>query len=270
VSEDFGAARERRPLSELPPLLGWEPWPPPRIVVTAGSTMIDVERLAGQGAPEGSVVVAEEQTAGRGRRGRHWESPQYAGLWMSLLLRPERSIDRVGWLPLVVGVGVVRALRAVAGVDVRLKWPNDVVVVRDGEVGKVAGLLAERLADGAVIIGLGVNVSQEVDELPLGGTSLQREGARASREDVLAGVLAEVASAYRSWRDGVDFAPLYAEFSATIGRRVRVQRPGGDVVGVAAALGHGGELVVVDDEGGEYAITAGDVVHLRPANEAFG
>lgn len=228
--------------------------------------MVDVEQLAAQGAPEGTVVVAEEQTAGRGRRGRHWESAQYAGLWLSLLLRPERSADRIGWLPLVVGVGVARALRAVAGVEARLKWPNDVVVVSDSGVRKMAGLLAERLADGAVIVGLGINVSQTADELPAGGTSLIMEGARVQREDVLAAVLGEIARTYRSWDDGASLTPAYADLSATIGERVRVQRPGGDVVGIAGELGAGGELIVTDDSGCEHHITAGDVMHLRPVD----
>ena len=254
----------------MPHIRGWAPWPEPRVLAPTGSTMVDVEQLAAQGAPEGTLVVAEEQTAGRGRRGRPWESAQYSGLWMSLLLRPDPSLDRIGWLPLVVGVGVARAVNAVTGVPARLKWPNDVVVVTDGQVGKLAGLLAERLADGAVVLGLGINVSHQADELPAGGTSLYLQGARVTRDAVLAEVLSEVARAYRSWCAGDDLATAYIELSATMGERVRVHRAGGDVVGTAAALGSGGELIVIDDAGREHAITAGDVVHLRPADGQFG
>ncbi len=268
MSTDPDQVTERRALGTLPDIPGWAPWPVPTVLETTGSTMVDVEELAAAGAPEGSVVVAEEQTAGRGRRGRPWESARYAGLWSSLLLRPASPPEEVSWLPLVVGVGIARALRSVSSLPAVVKWPNDIVVLASDEAEpprKLAGILAERLSDGSVVVGMGINVDHARGELPPGGTSLRLECGPVSREDVLVAVLSEVATAYRAWANGADAATDYATYSATLGRRVRVQTPVGDVVGIASGLGPHGELRVVDSEGQEHAITAGDVVHLRPA-----
>ena len=221
--------------------------------------MVEVERRAGEGAPEGTVVVAEEQTAGRGRRGRSWDSTSRAGLWWSLLLRPHTSPDRLGWLPLVVGVGVARGVHASSGAAVTLKWPNDVLV--DGS--KLAGILAERLADGAVVVGVGINVDQDVSELPAGGTSLAAAGHVADRTQVLQCVLDCVATTYREWVAGGDFGDAYAALSATLGSEVRADVGGRVLVGRADRLGTGGELVLVDAGGMEHVVSAGDVTLLR-------
>lgn len=221
--------------------------------------MADIERRASAGAPEGSVVVAEEQTAGRGRRGRTWDSAARAGLWWSLLLRPRAQADRLGWLPLVVGVGVARGLEEAAGVTVALKWPNDVLV----EGRKLAGILAERLGDGSVVVGVGINVDQREDELPDGGTSLTASGHAVDRTQALVHVLASVASSYRAWESGADFREPYAALSATLGREVRADLGGRVLVGRADRLGPGGELIISDSDGTEHVVSAGDVTLLR-------
>lgn len=221
--------------------------------------MTEVERRAAQGAPEGTVVVAEEQTAGRGRRGRAWESSARAGLWWSLLLRPEVPADRLGWLPLVVGVGVARGLRAAADVAVTLKWPNDVLV--DGR--KLAGILAERLADGSVVVGVGINIDQDEAELPEGGASLRTAGKSADRTAVLMEVLASVAEAYRTWSVGGDLSQEYVGLSATLGQDVHADLGDRIVIGHALRLGASGELVVVDAGGVEHELSAGDVTLAR-------
>lgn len=217
--------------------------------------MVEVERRAGSGAPEGTVVVAEEQTAGRGRRGRGWDSAARAGLWWSLLLRPTVPVDRIGWLPLVVGVAVARALRARAGLDARLKWPNDVLI----DDGKVAGILAERLADGAVVVGVGINVDQPADELPAGGASLRMLGHVIDRTQLLVDVLEQVASIYRSWNSGADMGQAYADLSLTLGSEVSVDPGARSIAGLAVRLGTSGELVIRDSAGVEQVVSAGDV-----------
>jgi BirA family biotin operon repressor/biotin-[acetyl-CoA-carboxylase] ligase len=224
--------------------------------------MLDVEHLASDAAPEGTVVVAEEQTAGRGRRGRMWQSSARAGLWWSLLLRPQVPADRLGWLPLVVGVGVARGLHHAAGVDAALKWPNDVLV--SGR--KLAGILAERLADGSVVVGVGINVDHDDSDLPEGGASLRTCGHAADRTDVLIHVLAGVAETYRSWISGVDMGEAYADLSATLGREVRVDVGHSVIVGQADRLGPSGELVIIDEQGIEHPLSAGDVTLVRPAD----
>lgn len=265
-----GRRREREPLGSLAALADseWTPWPLPLTLDTTPSTMTEVERRAAEGAPEGLVVVAEEQTAGRGRRGRTWESSPHAGLWWSLLLRPDVAPDRLGWLPLVVGVGVARAMREHSGEDVRLKWPNDVVVGTPPR--KLAGILAERLGDGSVVVGVGINVDHRPEELPAGAASLRTLGHEIDRTELLVDVLARVARSYRDWNRGVDPAIEYSRLSATLGQEVAVDVGNSVVTGVATGLGPSGELIVTDEGGWAHMLSAGDVTLLRPASPSGG
>lgn len=252
---------ERGPLAALDGLgsTPWPPWPPPIVVETTASTMSDAQRLADEGAPEGTVVVAEEQTAGRGRRGRTWESAPRAGLWWSVILRPDVPAWRLGWLPLVVGVGVADAIHAVSGAEARLKWPNDVLI----DARKVAGVLSERLSDGAVVVGVGINVHHDPSELPDGAASLASLGSAVDRTSLLVAVLGSVAASYRSWAAGTDFLPDYAGLSATLGCEVSVDLGDRLIGGTAIGLGPSGELVVRDAAGVEHVLSAGDVTLLR-------
>ena len=253
--------------------------------------MADVVALADAHAPEGSTVIAEEQTAGRGRHGRSWDSARYAGLWLSLLLRPSGvPPEALGWLPLAVGIGVVRGIAAKSGSRPALKWPNDVVVARPDGVAKLAGILAERLPDGAVVVGIGINVDHRADELPQGATSLRCEAAPAplgdpARVDVLVGVLAEVADVYRHWTSGGDLSEEYRRRCITLGHHVRMSTPGpgardpdrqagrlgrpdGDpdrvIAGRAEDIDDLGRLIVVDEHGSRTALAAGEVALVRP------
>jgi BirA family transcriptional regulator, biotin operon repressor / biotin---[acetyl-CoA-carboxylase] ligase len=132
------------------------------VVEETGSTNADLLAQARSGAGEGLVLVAEAQTSGRGRMGRRWISPPRRALTFSVLLRPAVPAGLLGWVPLLAGVAVASALQQTAGVDARLKWPNDVLV--DGA--KIAGILAERWGN-AVVIGTGINVLQQRGELPV-------------------------------------------------------------------------------------------------------
>ena len=218
-----------------------------QVLAETDSTNAVVADRARAGEPAGLVVVAESQTAGRGRLDRRWLSPPRAGLTFSVLLRPEPTL--LAWQSLLGGVAVVRAVREVAQVDAVLKWPNDVLV--DGR--KLCGLLAEVPVGGLVVLGIGLNVTTRDDELPPGGaTSLQLVGAvTVDREPLLKAVLRHLAR---------PAGPAdYRALCATIGRRVRLELPGGTAVeGVADDVDTGGRLVV---DGTAYA--AGDVVHLR-------
>ncbi len=227
------------------------------VVDSVGSTNAVVAERARAGDAHGLVVVAEEQTQGRGRQGRSWLSPPRAGLTFSVLVRPDLPAEKWGWVPLLSGLAVARALREQAEVDAVLKWPNDVLV----EGRKVAGLLAEAVSDGvtgrgAVVVGIGLNVTTREAELPDGrATSLQLAGATVTdRGTLLKAVLRALADAL-----GDRAFPAYRELCSTLGRDVRVELPGGmSVSGVAEAVDDEGRLVV---DGTPYA--AGDVVHLR-------
>ena len=192
-----------------------------------GSTNADLLAEARAGAAEGLVLVAETQTAGRGRLGRSWSSPPRAALAFSVLLRPVAVPPAArAWLPLLTGIAVAAALRAEAGVTATLKWPNDVLV--DGR--KIAGILAEAHGD-AIVAGVGLNVTLTRAELPVPtATSLLLEDAAClDRERLLAAMLTELASRYTAWAAGPDAAALRAEYlrwCVTVGREVRVELPG--------------------------------------------
>lgn len=256
-----------RPLGEALVQEG-ELWREVRVVAETGSTNADLARAAEQGAAEGAVLIAESQTAGRGRLARDWVSPPRAGLTFSILLRPhDVPPTRWGWLPLLVGVSVARAVSRLAERDVRLKWPNDLLLGPDRR--KLAGILAQ-VAGGAVVVGVGLNVSTRPDELPDGATSLSVESAACvDRDPLLRAMLRAVAEDYRTWRGTrgdagrSGLAAAYDDLSDTLHRQVVVTLPTGDPVrGLATSIAPDGRLVV--DEGGEpRAVSAGDVTHVR-------
>ncbi|PUB32339.1 BirA family biotin operon repressor/biotin-[acetyl-CoA-carboxylase] ligase [Promicromonospora sp. AC04] len=259
------------------------------VVQTATSTnaeLAEAVRSDPAAWPAPSALIAEHQTAGRGRAGRSWQTPPRAGLTVSVLLRPQVPAGSLGWLPLLAGLAVVRTVSD-GGVTAALKWPNDVLlpavdtVAGLGLYRKVAGILAEVVPEApgagngapAVVLGIGLNVSQTADELPVPtATSLALAGhPRPDRTDVLVRLLGEVHAVVRRWEsfggDAVAAGLLdeYTAVSATLGTRVRAELAGraGALEGEAVGLDPSGALVVRTDSGEERAVTAGDVWHLR-------
>ncbi|HEX6498380.1 MAG TPA: biotin--[acetyl-CoA-carboxylase] ligase [Micromonosporaceae bacterium] len=244
-------------------------WTDLRVVPETGSTNADVAAAAQAGTPEGLVIVAERQSAGRGRLGRRWESPPRAGLAFSVLLRPaEHGVPaaRLGWLPLLTGVALATAVSHVAGVDATVKWPNDLLV----DDRKCGGILAEA-AGRAVVVGTGLNVTLRRHELPRpDATSLALAGASGTdRDPLLRALLRTLESAYLDWCDAAGDAEacgllaVYRMLCATLGRTVRVHLPGGDeLVGEAVDIDADGHLVVATADG-PRPVAAGDVVHVR-------
>ncbi len=231
-----------------------------RHVAETESTNIDVAAAARDGAPEGTVIVADHQTAGRGRLDRTWEAPPGSGLVMSALVRPH-GLDPVGWpwIPLMTGVAVADAVRD-TGLEPSLKWPNDVEI--DGR--KLAGILVERVEtpDGpAAVIGIGLNIAMTADQLPVpAATSLSLEGSEAARDDVLVGILASLATRYELLHaDPAALRAAYLAVCGTVGSTVRVNLPDDQTLtGAATDVDEHGRLVV---DG--RPITAGDVGHVR-------
>jgi BirA family transcriptional regulator, biotin operon repressor / biotin---[acetyl-CoA-carboxylase] ligase len=235
---------------------------------TTASTNADAALAAYGGAPEGLVIVAEQQTAGRGRLDRRWESPARAGLAVSVLLRPEKvPANRYGWLPLLAGVALAEAVRGITGLDASLKWPNDLLVDRR----KCGGILAE-LVPAGVVVGIGLNVTLRADELPArDATSLELAGAAVTdRDPLLRALLRGLARWYERWRDAEgnpDSSGLrgaYLDHCATLGQGIRVALPdGSDLVGEATTIDDDGRLVVTPEGGPERHVAAGDVVYVR-------
>jgi BirA family transcriptional regulator, biotin operon repressor / biotin---[acetyl-CoA-carboxylase] ligase len=254
-------------------------------------------RAARGGWSDLSVLAADHQSAGRGRLGRTWTAPARTALAASVLLRPGPAVP-VGtwsWLPLLAGVSIVEALRAVAGVDASVKWPNDVLVsvdLRDGAPQKVCGVLSEVVPtpEGqAVVLGFGLNVRQTREELPVPtATSLLLAGAATTdRDTVLRACLRSLAVAYLAWKAAggnavaCGLAAVTREACSTLGQHVRVELPGGvrPLEGVAEGLDDEGRLLVrplagPSGQAGQpgqpgqarvVAVAAGDVVHLVPS-----
>lgn len=262
-----------------------------RWVDQTGSTNADAMELARHGEPEGIVVVADHQTAGRGRRGRTWEAPPGAALMGTVLLRPWSAV--VGMVTMAVAVAAAEAVEVLTGLAPRLKWPNDLVWPGDGsgDDRKLAGILAEAdwpaaspvtgawvppSAEARVVVavGIGLNVAWG-DQMPaeLVGSAVALDELTApvaapDRVDLLVAFLRRLDVHYSGLGRGEGADALRAAWearSATVGQRVRVDLGTDDVVGTAVGLTTEGHLVVETLDGERRTLGVGDVVHLRPA-----
>jgi len=239
------------------------------VVDETGSTNADLLARASAGEDiSGAVLLAEYQTAGRGRHGRHWTAPPRSQIALSIGVSAAGvPADAWGWLPLLTGVAVIEALRETAALDAGLKWPNDILV----GTGKLAGILAEVAAPSPVIVvGLGLNVTMTAEEAPHRvATSLAMLGcAVTDRTELATAVLRALGRRISSWRaaGGVDAALIadYRAHSLTLGTRVRATLPGDRTVeGTAEDVDELGRLRI--DTGAEiFTVSAGDITHLRP------
>ncbi len=267
---DSSSARPDRPALDgaalTAALSGSALWRSVEVVERIGSTNAALVAAAADDAPEGTVLVAEHQEAGRGRLDRTWTSPPRAGLTVSLLLRPDVPAARRAWLSMLTGVALAEAVAEAAGVRASLKWPNDLLAA-DGT--KLAGILAEA-AGSAVVVGVGLNVSTTADELPDTGTSLALvRGGDVDRAAVLLAFLRAFEGRYRRWVQVIGdpvssgLAQDYLAWCSTVGKPVTVSLPDGSTLeGVAEAVDWDGRLVVRAPEG-PVALSSGDVRHVR-------
>ena len=209
--------------------------------------------------PEGSLFIAENQTAGKGRLGRTWESERFAGIAMSLLLKPNIPIEKISQLTLIAGIAAARAI----GGDALIKWPNDIVI----GTRKVCGILTEMSAEpervNYVVCGMGINVNNKSfpDELSDKATSVFIErGEKLNRADIVSAVMNEFEKVYKTFKkDG--FAPLADEYKSlclTVGRDVRVMYADKEIVGLCTGIDENGGLIVATNDG-TVNITSGDV-----------
>ncbi len=228
---------------------------------SVGSTNTHLRAQAEAGAPEGRVVVADFQSAGRGRHDRVWEAPSRSSLLCSVLLRPTLEPDQRQWAVAAVALAARAALVRLCGLSVGLKWPNDLEV----DDAKLAGVLAESSPDGAVVVGLGVNLTFEGPPQARATSVRAAAGVTLEPEALLDIVLEEIERRRPLLDDVEGRARLREEYRralGTLGRRVRVEQPSTTFEGEARDLDDAGRLVVAT-ESGEVAVAAGDVVHLR-------
>lgn len=230
-----------------------------------GSTNDEARRLAEAGAPAGQVVVAAEQTAGRGRSGRAWTSPP-GNLYASVLLRPTQDLRAFGQLSLIASLALAEAVASLAATpsEVSLKWPNDVLL----RGGKIAGILLESGGDGGaggrfLIIGSGVNLLNAPEDTPYPATSLAREGITGVTAERLLAAYLEALERWRArWeRDGfAEVRKAWLARAANLHGPIRLRLPGGEIAGRFADLSPGGALIVEFENGSRREIAAGDVV----------
>ncbi|MDH3755031.1 MAG: biotin--[acetyl-CoA-carboxylase] ligase [Acidimicrobiia bacterium] len=241
-----------------------------RWVASTGSTNADLAAAAAAGAPDGVVLVADEQTSGRGRRGRAWSAASGDALLVSVLLRPTTQASDVGWVVSAAAIALVEACEVVGLDRARLKWPNDVVVTDPAGDRKLAGILAESVVSGqsiaALVVGVGCNVAADMPAGLPEATSVDREAGRAVDRFELLSVWLGAFDRWLARLDGGDVAAVrgrYRELSATIGREVVVETDEGSFRGRALDVDVHGHLIVATADG-ERTVGAGDVITARP------
>jgi BirA family biotin operon repressor/biotin-[acetyl-CoA-carboxylase] ligase len=246
-------------------------------VAETGSTNADLLAAAADGAPDGAVLTADHQSAGRGRRGRSWEAPPGSSLLMSVLLRPDLSPARVAVLTAAVGLAARHACAEIADVTPTLKWPNDLMVVTDDGDRKLGGILAESRLSAAtvdsVVVGLGLNVAwpetvpDELTGLAVALNHLRGDQPAVDRQELLTAMLVDLERRLGAI-DGGDDEAVWSEWrtsTSTLGRRVRVETGRAEIIGLAVGITGRGRLLIDSDDGEQVEVDVGDVIHLRPA-----
>ncbi|MBD5507372.1 MAG: biotin--[acetyl-CoA-carboxylase] ligase [Lachnospiraceae bacterium] len=237
---------------------------------STGSTNPDAKRFAEEGAPHGTTVVADRQTAGRGRRGRSWESPAGKSIYFTIVVRPEFEPDKASMITLVVALAVAEAVREETGLSTGIKWPNDVVV--NGK--KICGILTEMSMTPEMneiqflVAGVGVNVNQDSEEdftpeLRGRATSLKMESGRPiDRAALLARILHHFEEDYDLFEKRLDLSDLQERYEALLlgkDNRVRVLDPAGEYTGISRGINGMGELIVEKEDGETVLVYAGEV-----------
>ncbi|HEX6922433.1 MAG TPA: biotin--[acetyl-CoA-carboxylase] ligase [Bacillales bacterium] len=233
---------------------------------SVSSTQEIAHKLAREGAGEGTIVVADEQTVGRGRLGRPWHSPKGTGIWASLILKPHIPPQQAPQLTLLAAVGVVKGIRQATGLECDIKWPNDILV--HGK--KLVGILTELQADpdqvNSVIVGMGMNVNVEESDFPADlqriATSIRIEAGREiDRAELLRHILKQTELLYKDYlQEGFRFVKLLWESHAvSLGNIIQARTLRGTIVGRAMGLSDQGFLILEDESGKRHEISSADI-----------
>lgn len=240
---------------------------------TLDSTNSCAKRLAYEGCPEGTVVIADCQTQGRGRLGRTWESGRQKGIWMSIVLRPDIAPEEIQIITLAASVAVADSIEKVTGIRTGIKWPNDVIL--DGR--KVCGILTEMNSEieqvNFIVIGIGINVNQTEDafsgELSDKATSLKIYSKAAGingskcfkRAEIAREVLTELERVYERVKNGSieSVVNRWKELSITLGRKVRAVARNTEFIGTAVDLTEDGKLIILCSDGTRREVSSGEI-----------
>lgn len=230
------------------------------------STQRIAHKLASEEAPEGTVVIAEEQTSGRGRMNRQWHSPKYTGVWMSLIIRPNIPLIKAPQLTLLSAVAIVQAVEEITGLYPQIKWPNDILV--NGK--KVTGILTELQAEAdqihSIIIGIGINVNQKKDDFPeelreKASSLLIESGKLISRSTLIRNVFKHFEKLYKLYLDQ-GFLPiklLWEGCAISIGKKIKARTLSAVLVGKALGITDEGVLMLEDGDGTIHHIYSADI-----------
>lgn len=229
------------------------------------STNIQARRLAENGYPNGTLVVADCQKAGKGRRGRSWSSPPGSSIYMSFLLKPDIPPYCASMITLIAGMAVTQAVKAESGLDAQIKWPNDVVI----RGRKICGILTEMTTEleciHYIVTGIGINVNQQEfpEEIRDTATSLRIEAGRSiNRSALIARSMERFEQYYEQFLKTKDLSLLKADYEAMLanmGREVLVLDPAGEYRGICRGIDEGGQLLVELPDGGQKAVMSGEV-----------
>lgn len=241
-----------------------------KVLKSTISTQDDARKMAEEGASEGTLVVAEEQTGGKGRMGRKWFSPYGKGIWMSIILRPQQPLQFTPQLTLLTGVAVCRAIRKITHLDVGIKWPND-ILINDR---KICGILLESAAEDEVvrycIAGIGISANLDHEDFPAElqsiGTSLKiQSGVAVDRTVLIASIMEELETLYELYRlNGFQpIASLWEASSVTLHHQVVVNTFQGHIEGIARGLDLSGALLVETVSGELVPVISGDVNRIN-------
>ncbi len=230
------------------------------------STMDIAMQFGIKGAAEGTLVLAESQSRGRGRLGREWVSPKYKGIYLSLILRPKILPNQAPVLTLLAAVSICEAIKTIADLDVKIKWPNDILMHNK----KLGGILTELNAEmdqvRFVVIGIGLNVNNDKKTLPEGAISLKEEkGETINRIGLLQEILRKIENNYLIFQDKGPGAIInkWRNYNITLGRRVKVISQKHHIEAEAIDIDTEGALIIRNDSGLMQKVTAGDVIHCR-------
>lgn len=230
------------------------------------STMDITIQLGIKGASEGTLVLAEAQTKGRGRLGRVWFSPKYKGIYLSLILKPKILPNQAPILTLLTAVSICEAIKEITGIEVQIKWPNDILIHNKKLGGILTELNAEMDETRFVIIGIGLNVNNDTKTLPAGATSLkEQEKENINRIDLLQEILRKTEANYLLFKEKGSYPIIekWRQYSITLGKRVKVICQKEHLEGTAIDIDIDGGLLVRKDSGVTEKVMAGDVVHCR-------
>ncbi|PIP21282.1 MAG: biotin--[acetyl-CoA-carboxylase] ligase [Candidatus Omnitrophica bacterium CG23_combo_of_CG06-09_8_20_14_all_40_11] len=233
---------------------------------TVCSTMDIALQLAMQGSSEGTVVIAESQTKGRGRLGRNWFSPKYKGIYLSLILKPKILPNQAPLLTLMSVVSICEAIKEKTGLNVQIKWPNDILIHHKKLGGILTELNAETDLSRFVVVGIGLNVNNDKKTLLCGATSLkEQKKEELSRLDLLQEILRKIEENYLVFQKngGQSIIDKWRDWNISLGRRVRVACQKEHIEGQAIDIDTDGGLLIRNDSGLIQKVMAGDVVHCR-------